>query len=79
MQQVGSGEVFIEGKGKSYDEICTFGTDDVVLVLCNHRYLFYSVGSICALKTGLFLLSLKILNGTQVHCKGERHEIHKEI
>ncbi len=45
-----------KGKGESYDEICLFCTDHMVLGLCNNRDVFYGIGSICTLTTGLGLI-----------------------
>jgi hypothetical protein len=51
-QSAGNKEILSKGKGESYDEICFFGTDDVVLMLFNHRYVFYGIGRIRTLAAG---------------------------
>jgi hypothetical protein len=57
-----SKEFLSKGKGESYDEICIFGTDDMVLVLFNHRYVFYGIGRMRTLATGLDLPSFATLD-----------------
>jgi len=49
-----------KGKGDSYDEICIFGADDMVLGLCNHRYLLYGTGSVCTLANGFEIPSIEL-------------------